>query len=355
MRQLMDRAGVDFSSNDYLALSGDGRLRSAMTDAIAEGVATGAGGSRLLRGNDPEHLLLEEEAARHFGSQTCLYLANGFVANMALLSTLPQRGDLIIHDALIHASVHDGMRLSRAEKRAALHNDPQSVRDIITGWRRAGGTGRIWISVESLYSMDGDFAPLDDLVAIADEHDAILLVDEAHATGVYGPGGRGLSAHLEGRENVITLHTCGKALGVEGALVCGPAVMREFLVNYGRSFIFSTAPSPLMVRAVRTALQIAGDDDDRRVRLHDLVRHARDRLGAFPILPGSSQILALILGSNERAVDIAYGLQQAGFDVRAIRPPTVPDGTARLRISITLNAEAEDIDSLADHLKGVVS
>ncbi|MET0376283.1 MAG: aminotransferase class I/II-fold pyridoxal phosphate-dependent enzyme, partial [Rhizorhabdus sp.] len=242
-RRLIARAGHDFASNDYLGLSTAPELRAAVAAALDRGVAIGAGGSRLLRGNDPEHEALEAEAAAFFGSEAALFFSSGFAANSAIFSTLPAGRDLIVHDALIHASAHEGMRLSRATAISAPHGDVRAFEVAIRDWRAAGNKGRVWIAVESLYSMDGDIAPLDDLAALADREDAFLIVDEAHATGVFGPDGRGLAHMLEGRENVVTLRTCGKALGCEGALVCCPRVLADTLVNKARGFIFSTAPS----------------------------------------------------------------------------------------------------------------
>ncbi|KQN70866.1 8-amino-7-oxononanoate synthase [Sphingomonas sp. Leaf62] len=350
-RRLIPIAGRDFSSNDYLGLSGSQHLRDSVTDAIARGVPVGSGGSRLLRGNHAEHEALEREAAALFGSEAALWFGSGFAANAALLATLPQRGDLIVHDALIHASAHDGMRLARAPAVAAGHNDPQAIEDAIIGWRRDGGTGSPWIAVESLYSMDGDRAPLDDLIALADRHGAMLLIDEAHATGVFGPDGRGLAAALEGRPNVVTLRTCGKALGSEGALVCGPAVVCDFLINRARGFIFSTAPSPVMAAAVRAGLRVLRDEPERRTRLAALIDHAGKRLGRVGARVSGSQIMPLIVGDDGRAMALAAAVQAAGFDVRGIRPPTVPAGTARLRISLTLNVDAAAIDGLGDVLE----
>jgi 8-amino-7-oxononanoate synthase len=352
LRSLQPRDGADFASNDYLGLASHPRLREAVAEALARGVPVGAGGSRLLRGNHPEHEALEAEAAAFFGSESALYFSSGYAANAALIATLPQRGDLIVHDALVHASAHEGMRLARASSVAADHNDIDAVEGAIRHWRAQGGTGRVWIAVESLYSMDGDRAPLAELAALADRHEVMLLIDEAHATGVFGTSGRGLAEGLDGRENVITLRTCGKALGCEGALLCGPAVMRDFLVNRGRPFIFSTAPSPLMAAAVREALKLLTKEPDRGGALHQLVSHAGElferRLG---IAPSGSQILPVILGTDARAMAAAAALQSAGFDVRGIRPPTVPEGTARLRVSITLNATAADIDRLVEALE----
>jgi 8-amino-7-oxononanoate synthase len=354
-RRLSGRAGVDFSSNDYLGLSTAPRMQRAVAEAVDRGVPVGAGGSRLLRGNHPEHEALEHEAARFFGTESALYFSTGFAANVALFASVPQRGDLIVFDELIHASVHEGMRLGRAETVAAVHNDLDSFADAIRIWRAKGNTGRIWIAVETLYSMDGDTAPLAELAALAEKHDAYVVIDEAHATGVFGPNGRGLGADLAGRSNVIALYTCGKALGAEGALLCGPAIIREFLVNFGRGFIFSTAPSPLMASAVREALRILVDEPERRLALASLVTDARARLARFNVGAGNTQIIPLILGDDARAMAAAAALQAAGFDVRGIRPPTVPAGTARLRVSITLNASHDDVGGLADAMAAALA
>lgn len=350
-RSLNAREGVDFASNDYLGLAGSPELATAVQAALARGVPVGAGGSRLLRGNHPEHEALEAEAAAFFGCERALWFSSGFAANSALFSTLPQRGDLIIYDELIHASAHEGMRLSRADCIPVRHNDANAFELALSNWRRAGGLGQIWLAAESLFSMDGDRAPLDDLAAIADRHDAALLIDEAHATGVFGPDGRGLAAHLDGRENVISLRTCGKALGCEGALVCAPAVVADFLVNRGRGFIFSTAPSPLMAAAVRAALGIMRTEPQRREGLNRRVQLAERLLAPLGAARSGSQIMPLIVGGDAEAMALAAALQQAGFDVRGIRPPTVPSGTARLRIAITLNASEDEILGLAAALE----
>ncbi|MCW6534128.1 8-amino-7-oxononanoate synthase [Sphingomonas lycopersici] len=351
LRHLQPRTGRDFSSNDYLGLADAPRLRAGVATALTRGVPVGSGGSRLLRGNDAEHEALETEAAAFFGSESALFFSSGYTANAALLSTLPQRGDLIVHDDLVHASAHEGMRLARAERVAAAHNDAGAFDEAIRRWRAAGGIGRPWIAVESLYSMDGDRAPLDDLAAIAARHEAILLIDEAHATGVFGDRGRGLAALLEGREDVITLRTCGKAMGCEGALICGPRLVRDFLINRGRGFIFSTAPSPLIAAAVRESLNILADEPERRTRLAALVAFAERTLADCGVAPTGSQILPLVIGEDAAAMALAAAVQAAGFDVRGIRPPTVPAGTARLRISITLNVAEVDIVALADTIR----
>jgi 8-amino-7-oxononanoate synthase len=347
LRQLAPRAGADFSSNDYLGLSESAELREAVLAAIGRGVPVGSGGSRLLRGNHPEHEALEAEAAAFFGSEAALYFATGFMANFAIFSTLPQRGDLVVYDELIHASVHDGLRNGRAERVAARHNDVGAVEAAIMKWREGGGTGRPWIAVESLYSMDGDIAPVDDLAALARRHEAMLVIDEAHATGVYGADGRGLAAHLEGAENVVTLHTCGKALGGAGGLVCASRAIRDFLVNRGRSFVFTTAPPPLQAATVRAALSLCRQAPERRERLARLVEHAgRELSQCCGLTPSGTHIMPVVIGAEGPTMEIARALQVQGFDVRGVRPPTVPAGTSRLRISLTLNVDEAQVSAL---------
>ncbi|MFG1357630.1 8-amino-7-oxononanoate synthase [Xanthobacter pseudotagetidis] len=351
LRRLSGRSGIDFASNDYIGLATSPRLKAAVAAALEAGVPVGATGSRLLRGNDPAHAALEAEAARFFGSEAALFFSGGYMANLAVIGTLPQKGDLLLMDDLIHASAHEGARAGRAEPVLFAHNDAGAAEDAIRAFRAAGGTGKVWIAAESLYSMDGDRAPLADLLALADRQDGFLLVDEAHATGVYGPDGRGLAAGFEGRENVVVLHTCGKAMGGSGALVTLPKVLADIIVNRCRPFIFATAPSPLMAVAAQAALTIMTDEPERRERLAALVAHAGRRLReTCSLAPSGSQILPVIVGDNGRAMALAGLLQHAGYDVRGVRPPTVPPGTARLRISLTLNADQPAVDGLFDLL-----
>jgi len=350
-RTLTPRAGIDFASNDYLGLANSPKLQSAAAKALSSKTPLGATGSRLLRGNHEEHIALENEAAQFFHSQGALFFTSGFIANYALFSTLPMRDDLVVHDELIHASVHDGLKAGKAQVLKARHNDSQSFQDAIRSWRASGHKGRVWISVESLYSMDGDCAPLDELQNIALNHDAFLIIDEAHATGVLGPGGRGLAARFEGAENIITMHTCGKALGVMGGLVCAPKPLIDYLINRSRAFIFATAPSPVITATVRAALKISSEDDTLRARLSKLVETAgRHLLKQSGIKPSGSQIQPIIVGSDENALQIAGTMQQNGFDVRAIRPPTVPIGKSRLRLSFTLNITPQQACDMIDKL-----
>jgi 8-amino-7-oxononanoate synthase len=351
LRRLALPAGYDFTSNDYLGLANAPELKEAIRAALDRDVPAGAGGSRLLRGNHFEHEALEEEAAAFFGAESAIYFATGFAANFALFAALPQQGDLVIYDALIHASAHDGMRAGRAEVVEAAHNDADAFEDKVKAWRAAGGKGRPWIAVESLYSMDGDRAPLDGLADIAGRHDAMLVIDEAHATGVFGPDGRGLGAWLEGRPGVLSLHTCGKALGSAGALLCGPRVFRDFMVNYSRPFIYSTAPPPLVAAAVRAALRLCLSQPQRRERLSGMIDSANRALERrCNVKPSGSQILPVIVGADARAASLAEAMRGHGYDIRAIRPPTVPEDTSRIRIALTLNTSQEIVLGMIETL-----
>ncbi|WP_343314955.1 8-amino-7-oxononanoate synthase [Brucella sp. BE17] len=344
LRALVPQQGIDFTSNDYLGLADAPRLKAVITKAIERGVPVGAGGSRLLRGNHLEHEALEAEAAAFFGAEKTIYFGSGFAANVALFSTLPLRGDVVLHDELIHASVHDGIVAGKAQAVAVSHNQVEAFERELSRWRQAGGKGRPWIAVESLYSMDGDRAPLAALADLAKRHGGFLVVDEAHATGVFGPDGRGLVAELEGCGNVVALHTCGKALGLSGALLSLPAILAEYLINRARGFIYSTAPSPLMAAAAREALRIVVDEGWRRTRLEKLINFAGEELHhRLGITPSGSQIIPVVIGDNARSLAVAARLRHSGFDVRGIRPPTVPEGTARLRVSITLNVDEDQI------------
>lgn len=354
-RRLMPRAGHDFASNDYLGLAGDDVLRAAATAAIARGVPVGAGGSRLLRGNHDEHELLEVEAAEFFGTEAALFMGGGFNANVAIFSALPQQGDLILHDALIHASTHDGMRLGRAETRSFLHNDAEAAAEVIRDWRAAGGEGQVWIAVEAVYSMDGDLAPLERLKALADTEGAVLVVDEAHSTGMFGRRGRGLAHEIASCPNVLSLHTCGKALGASGALICGDRVLIETLVNKARGFIFATAPSPLNAALVRAALKELAENPARLDTAWKSIDHAHAEAERLCGLTGfHCQILPVVLGEERRTMAAAAALQARGHDIRGIRPPTVARGTSRLRISITLNTSKEVISQMFADLSDVL-
>ena len=342
--------GSDFSSNDYLGLAASGALRGAAEAALASGAAIGSGGSRLLRGNHPAHEALEMEAAAFLGSEAALWFPTGFTANSAFFATVPQKGDCIIVDTLIHASVHEGLRLTRGTAMLARHNDAGHFEELAQGYRTRGGVGTIWIAVESLYSMDGDFAPLPELAAIAARFGAVLVIDEAHATGLYGPQGAGFAKALRANGPVVSLHTFGKALGCEGALLACDAVVRDFLINRARGFIFSTAPSPLMAAIARAALVLVRDGDHLRADLFARIEAAEAAFARFAVHGKGSPIKPIIIGEDGPTMAVAAALQERGHDVRGIRPPTVPEGTGRLRITITRNVDEADIARLAADL-----
>lgn len=355
-RTLARQSGIDFTSNDYLGLAGSPRLSASVISALERGVPVGAGGSRLLRGNHPEHEVLEDEAAAFFHSERMLYFGSGYAANVAILSTLPQRNDLVVYDELIHASAHAGIAAGRSAAVAVPHNDLDAFEDVIRKWRETGGKGHPWIVVESLYSMDGDRSPLAGLAGVSDRYDGFLLIDEAHATGVHGAEGRGFAAELEGRDNVVVLHTCGKALGVSGALVGGSRILCDYLVNHARPFIYATAPSPLAAASVREALHILSDEPERRHKLQRMIGYTNEQIASHLGIEGSgSQILPVIIGDSARTVSVAKQMQADGFDIRAIRPPTVPANTARLRISITLNVDLPTVSRMFERLAKAIA
>lgn len=341
LRNLNLPRGIDFTSNDYLGLRAHPELRVAAIAALENGLDLGAGGSRLLRGHTESHAALEEFAAAYFGVEAALFFATGFQANAAIFGTLPERGDTIIFDALIHASARDGIQASNAAHVRLAHNDLNAYEDALKNAK-----GQRWIAVESVYSMDGDQAPLTELHKLAEKYDAFLIVDEAHGTGVFGANGKGLSEGLP-HERLITLHTCGKALGVAGGLICATRDIIDYMVNKARPFIYSTAPMPLQAVLVKRALELAQQEPERRQALHKLMHYA----ASIDFLDGMfanrfSQILPVIFGDDGLAVNVAADLQRAGFDVRAIRPPTVPENTARLRISLSVNVTEQNLRDL---------
>jgi 8-amino-7-oxononanoate synthase len=346
-RALRPASGRDFASNDYLGFAMHPALGEAAKKAIDEFGIVGAGGSRLLRGHHPLHAALEERASKFFSAEKTLYFGSGYLANLALYSTLCDRHDAIVFDEYVHASIKEGIHASNAGRYRAEHNDLSSFEDNLKR-ARADRRSSIWIAVESLYSMDGDFAPLDELAGLAREYDAMLVVDEAHATGIFGKTGRGLCENLK-EAKCIAVHTCGKALGVAGALVAGSASTIEFLINKSRPFIYSTAPPPMLAAALIRALELVDEEPERRQHLLAIASIAREMLRTGTrdnMRDAASQIIPVVLGEEKRTLEIAADLQEAGFDVRAIRPPTVPKGTSRLRISLNANHSEADIADL---------
>jgi 8-amino-7-oxononanoate synthase len=348
-RSLKLPAGLDLSSNDYLGLSEHPALRQAAIEALQGGIEIGASASRLLRGHRRAHAELEAYAADYFDAPRCLFFANGYQANFALITALVKRDDTIVFDALCHASMRDGIYAVRSPAVKIPHNDLDAFERALKAPRPGGAN--VWIMVESVYSMDGDMAPVGELMALAEKYEAMLIVDEAHGTGVCGAGGRGategLSALGFGHERLIVLHTCGKALGVAGALVCASAPVVDYLINTARPFVYSTAPMPLQAVLVQRALALVQEEPERRAELAALKAHAAE---CMPDVAVESQIVPIIVGSDDAAVALARALQAKGFDIRAIRPPTVPEDTARLRLSLRVGVSKEQLTAFAETL-----
>ena len=351
LRHLDEMQGINLSSNDYLGLSTDPRLREAAIAALAAGVPVASTGSRLLSGNAPIWVELEAEFAGFIGTEAALYFGSGYAANVGLLSALLRPDDIVFSDQSNHASIIDGIRLSRARKVIFPHLDLNFLEDAL----RHGNAyaGQKLIVVESVFSMDGDRAPLDDLLEMAERFGAELIVDEAHATGVLGPQGRGLVAAIGGTRRVLaTVHPCGKALASAGGFVCCSETLKQYLINRARSFIFSTAMPPYLAAQIRCAVEIAAEADAERKHLESLSGFLRRELqqAGFDTGASDSQIVPVLLGGNDTALYFAQEVCRAGFAVRPIRPPTVAVGTSRLRLSLNAKLSTEVLEKLATAL-----
>jgi 8-amino-7-oxononanoate synthase len=341
-------SGINFCSNDYLGLSSSPVLKAEVQTCVAMSDKVGATGSRLLSGH---HLLweqLEEEFAQFAGLESALFFTSGYAANVGLLSALIDRGDVVFSDELNHASIIDGIRLSRAHRVVYPHADLNFLADAL---RREGRmSGNKVIVTETIFSMDGDRAPLRDLFNLAERYGAEIIVDEAHATGVCGPGGVGILGELGlQRQALAVVHTCGKALASMGAFVCGTAVLKKFLLNRARTFIFTTALPPYAARQISTALRLARAMEAERQHVKSLADDLRMKLVQrnFDCGPSNSHIVPLMAPGCEESVRLATTLQGLGFAVRAVRPPTVAPGRERLRLSLTANLTQDDVDGFA--------
>ncbi|HKC54503.1 MAG TPA: 8-amino-7-oxononanoate synthase [Vicinamibacterales bacterium] len=356
LRALRSPSGVDLSSNDYLGLASHPRIKDAMTAAVGrEGV--GSTGSRLLRGERNAFTALEERFARFKGTERSLYFSSGYLANLAVMTAFADADDVIVSDERNHASLIDGIRLSPARREIVAHNDVATVRRMLERGR-AGEPGERFVVVESLFSMDGDEAPLVQYAEACAATGAHLIVDEAHAVGIYGPRGTGLIEERGIADRVfLSINTAGKALGVAGAFVAGPAWAIDYLIQRARPFIFSTAPPPALASALDASLDIVEGEPQRRARLRAAVETLRARLATagVPAGAGSSHIIPIFIDDNDAAVAVAEALQACGFDVRAIRPPSVPPGTARLRVSVNVNLTDDLIDRFVPALTSALT
>jgi 8-amino-7-oxononanoate synthase len=326
-----------FCSNDYLGLAADAALPTA----------AGAGASRLVGGDAPEHLALEAALASWLRTEACLTFTSGYAANVGTVACLAQREDLIVSDALNHASLIDGARLSRASVVVVPHGDVDAVRRAL----RQRSSKRAWVLTESYFSMDADGPDLAALRAVCDETEAALLVDEAHALGLLGPEGRGLCA-AAGITPDVLVGTLGKAFGGAGAFVAGCEALVVWLWNRARSFVFSTGISPALTATALAHLDRIRRDATRAARVAERARQLRDGLRDLGLEPmGFGHVVPVVLGSEERALQVARSLREQGFGVQAIRPPTVPPGTSRLRLTVTARHEVAHVEALLHALR----
>lgn len=350
---------INFGSNDYLGLAADERLANAARVA-AEREGWGSGASPLVSGRGESHAELERRLAEFEGTEAALVFPSGFAANTGVIPTLVDKGDVVFADAKNHASLIDGCRLAKAQRFVYPHADCEALEEWL---KEAGSFRRRLIVTDTLFSMDGDLAPVARLVELADKYDAMLLVDEAHATGVFGPKGRGVcecdeltSASAPGsaggcrpsQECLIRIGTLSKALGSGGGFVCGSQCLIDWLANRARSYIFSTAQPPATSAAAIAALEIVKKEPQRREALLERAADLRKRLReqGWNIGSSASQIIPLIVGDPAHAMKLAAALRAAGFFVPGIRPPTVPKGESLLRISLCYHHTPELIDSL---------
>lgn len=337
-------------SNNYLGLADHPRVREAAADA-ARRWGVGSSGSRLISGNMTVHRRLEKRLAEFFGSEASLLFGSGYLANTGVIPALTQPGDVVFSDELNHASIVDGCRLSRADTFIYDHGD---LEHLAWGLRRARGNGSL-IVTDSVFSMDGDFAPLEGIVELARQHDARVMVDEAHATGTLGPGGRGLvaAAGLTGEVDVI-VGTLGKALGAYGAFIACDTQMARFMVNSARPFIFSTSPAPPVIAAAAEALEILTEEPRRVVRLRQNSELFRRELGdhGFEVNPDGTHIVPLIAGEAEATMKMTEQALERGVFAQGIRPPTVAPGLCRLRISVMASHKPDELRTAAQILAG---
>ena len=347
-RSLDEPRGIDLCSNDYLGFARDPRIRSRFARAV-ESLGVGSTGSRLLRGHRAAFRLIEERFARFKGTPGALYFGSGWAANLGVLSTFLGEGDLVFSDSLNHASLIDGMRLSKARRVIYPHCDVDALGRLLES---EPCSGQRFVVTESLFSMDGDIAPLRAIASLRSNHDFALVIDEAHGVGMYGESGSGLIEETGCADSVfLSVNSAGKALGVTGAFVCGPHWAIDYLIQAARPFVFSTAPPPAAADALDEALHLLAMEAHRRKRVRALARHLREQLG---LDADDSPIVPLIIGDSRAAVEVARRLGEAGFDARAVRPPTVPEGTARLRVSLNAGLTADDVSRFAGKLRSIL-
>jgi 8-amino-7-oxononanoate synthase len=336
---------VDFASNDYLGLARSRELRELIQKEIDENnLYNGSTGSRLLTGNSQYAEQIEHTLAHLFNAEAGLVMNSGYAANLAVLSSLPQKDDTIIYDELAHASIKDGARLSLARRFSFRHNDIEDLKRKILK-----ASGRVFIAIESIYSMDGDEAPLADICDVADRYDCCVILDEAHSTGVYGMGGNGIAVLQNVHSRIfVRIYTFGKAMGLHGAFVAGNLDLKKYLINFSRPFIYTTAPSPHSFASINVAFKYLKTMPHLATRLFDNIHLYTDELSLYGRRSTTSRsaIQTVIIPGNEHVRRVAHQLQSAGFDVRPILSPTVSKGAERLRICLHSFNTSEEIAAL---------
>ena len=343
--------GLDFCSNDYLSLSRHPHIIQCAKRTL-DNDGYGSSSSRFIRGERTCYQTLEQRLSRFKQCERALLFSSGYLANIGVLSTLIKKGDLVLSDQLNHASIIDGLRLSGADIRIFGHNNVDEVFDIL---KNASKPTQKFPVTESLFSMDGDFAPLDRYADMAQKFDVALIVDEAHSVGLYGTSGSGLIDHFGiANEVMLSINGLGKAFGCYGAFVAGTNIVIDYLFQKSRTLIYTTALPPLAISAIDAALDLVEQGDDLREKLFQNVSLLRGKL--FPYFAIHNQgllspIIPIIIGNNQQAMIAAAQLQQAGFDVKAIRPPSVPENKARLRITTNVSHCESSLESIAHKLR----
>lgn len=338
-RTLTSAEGLDFTSNDYFGLTRRAEVVNAAMIALEKG-GVGAGAARLLRGNLRWHKEAEMAAAQWLGTEAALLFPSGYQANLALLTSLPQKGDLILSDELNHASIIDGCRLSRADVTIFPHQDLVALEGLLE--KSKDKFHRCWIVMERVFSMDGTLAAVDEVLALAKRFDASVLLDEAHAAGLFAP----LPPHQALAASVVT---GGKALGCAGAFICSSQVTIDWFINKARPFVFTTAPPPAICAALTAAIKVIQAEPqlaDSTLENAQTLRRLLAQAGVSA--DGESAIVPVVIGEESKAMAVAAKVRENGFDVRAVRPPTVPAGTSRLRIVCHANHSLEELEGLAD-------
>lgn len=347
--QIDGRWLLSFCSNDYLGLSQHPALIAAAQEAAGR-YGVGAGASPMVSGHSTEHEQLEHELAAFMGRERALYFYAGYPANVGIVPALVGRGDAVFSDALNHACLIDGARLSRADIHPYPHNDLASLDRLLA----ACTAQRKLVISDAVFSMDGDIAPVPELLALCERHDGLLMVDDAHGFGVIGPEGRGTAAHFGlSSPRLIYMATLGKAAGVAGAFVAGDAPAIEWILQRARSYMFATGAPAMVAATLRASLKVIESEGWRREQLSQRIAQLRAGLAGLPwtLLPSDTAIQPLIVGSNADALFLMQQLQQAGLWVPAIRPPTVPANTARLRIALSAVHTEADVGALLAALK----